>query len=90
MGLFLTIKEESEIKDIVRKFKEEEVRKSGILGATLSGFRVISFKLGRELGARVYEVVCEYRTFPPHPKDPRRQMVKVRAVTGKIIEHHEL
>jgi len=86
----LAIKDAREIEQIVRKLKEDEVRKSGILGATLGSFKIISINLKKELGARVYEVVCEYKTFPPHPKDPRKQRVKVRAVTGKIIDRREL
>lgn len=86
----MAIKDAREIEQIVRKRKEDEVRKSGILGAILGSFKIISINLKKELGARVYEVVCEYKTFPPHPKDPRRQCVKVRAVTGKIIDHWEL
>jgi hypothetical protein len=79
-----------EIENIVKHFMENHIQVGRPFGATLSRFKIVSNNLTQDLGARVYEVTCEYGTFPPHPQDPRREFVKVRAVTGEIVGHWEV
>jgi hypothetical protein len=82
----LVIKGAEEIEEIVREFKKRE---AGRKGKTLGGFRVVSSDLREELNARVYEVICEYKFFPSLG-DWRKQVVKVRAISGEIISYRDL
>ena len=82
----MVIKGAEKIEEIVREFKKREaVRK----GKTLGGFRIVSADLREELNARVYEVICEYTLFPSLG-GWKKQVVKVRAVSGEIISHRDL
>jgi hypothetical protein len=84
------IKIAAEVEDIVRQFMEKPFQTSVWFGAILGGFKILSNDLTQDLRARVYEVVCEYRSLPSHPKDPRREFVKVSAVSGEVVAHQEI
>lgn len=81
----MRIKGVEEIESIAKEFKKRELARNG---KVLVDFKIASTDLKIILGARTYEVVCEYRTFTLG--EWKRQIINIRATDGTVISHRDL